>query len=156
MEPHRASASDRRPRKLMGILARGKFRFLALISVLFAITGSVLNAEHDLGYYSQKTPGALGQLEPLRQVETAVYRVSAYSLYPPELLPGEGREAVEAYCSTCHSTRYITMQPPLPAQTWAAEVDKMVNVMGQPIPEDVQPQIIKYLQAHYTPETRKR
>jgi len=27
--------------------------------------------------------------------------------------------------------------------------------MGQPIPDDVQPVIIKYLQTHYTPETRK-
>jgi hypothetical protein len=31
----------------------------------------------------------------------------------------------------------------------------MVNVMGQPIPDEVQPVIIKYLQTHYTPETRK-
>jgi len=81
--------------------------------------------------------------------------VAAYPLYMPELAPGEGREAVQSYCATCHSTRYITMQPPLPPETWAAEVNKMVNVMGQPIPDEVQPVIIKYLQTHYTPETRK-
>jgi hypothetical protein len=71
------------------------------------------------------------------------------------LEPGEGKAEVEGYCSMCHSTRYITMQPPLPPETWAAEVNKMVKVMGQPIPDDVQPVIIKYLQTHYTPETRK-
>jgi hypothetical protein len=31
----------------------------------------------------------------------------------------------------------------------------MVKVMGQPIPDDVQPVIIKYLQTHYALETRK-
>jgi hypothetical protein len=120
-----------------------------------AVTGGVLYAQHDLGYYSQKTQGTLEQIVPLRETDTTVYQVSAYPLYRSELTPGEGREAVEAYCSTCHSTRYISMQPPLPAQTWAAEVNKMVNVMGQSIPEDVRDQIITYLQTHYTPETRK-
>jgi hypothetical protein len=48
------------------------------------------------------------------------------------------------------------MQPPLPPETWAADVDKMIKVMGQPIPEDVQPVIIKYLRTHYAPENRNR
>ena len=50
---------------------------------------------------------------------------------------------------------YITMQPPLPAATWEAEVKKMVETFGQPIPQDAIPKIVAYLQKHYTPETRK-
>lgn len=156
MEPHRAAASYGRSRELMRKLSHKRVRWLALISAALAVSGGVLYAQYDLGYYTQKTPGSLEQLLPMRQAETAVQQVSAYPLYPTELAVGEGREAVEAYCSTCHSARYITMQPPLPAQTWAAEVNKMVNVMGQPIPEDAQRLITKYLQTHYTPETRKR
>ena len=130
--------------------------FIAILAGLAALAGGLVYAQYDAGYYSQKNPGAILQPAPPSETDGASYNVAAYPLYPPELAPGEGREATESYCSTCHSTRYITMQPPLPAETWVAEVNKMVKVMGQPIPEEAQPVIIKYLQTHYTPETRKR
>ncbi len=91
----------------------------------------------------------------LQQPLDAVYGVGAYPLHPPELPPGEGREGVEAYCGFCHSARYITMQPPLPPDVWANEVYKMINAYGALIPEDETKRIVAYLQAHYTPETRK-
>lgn len=56
----------------------------------------------------------------------------------------------------CHSTRYITMQPPLPAATWEAEVNKMNKTFGANIPEAVSQKIVRYLQANYTPATRKQ
>lgn len=62
----------------------------------------------------------------------------------------------EAYCNTCHTPSYITMQPPLPAATWEAEVKKMGTAFGAQIPADSQANILKYLDAHYTPKTRKR
>jgi hypothetical protein len=48
------------------------------------------------------------------------------------------------------------MQPALPPDTWTAEVNKMVKVMGGGIPEEVQPVVSKYLQAYYALDTRKR
>jgi hypothetical protein len=48
------------------------------------------------------------------------------------------------------------MQPPLPADMWAAEVNKMIKTYGASIPEDATQKIIQYLQSHYTPETRKQ
>jgi hypothetical protein len=51
---------------------------------------------------------------------------------------------------------YITMQPPLSADTWAAEVAKMQKAYGANIPEEISKKIILYLGSHYTPETRKR
>jgi hypothetical protein len=130
--------------------------FFAVLAGLVAMAGGLVFAQYDLGYYSHENPGAITQSAPPKETDGATYSVAAYPLYPPALASGEGREAVESYCSTCHSTRYITMQPPLPPDIWAAEVNKMVKVMGQPIPDDVQPVIIKYLQTHYTLETRKR
>jgi hypothetical protein len=53
------------------------------------------------------------------------------------------------------SPTYITMQSPLPAATWEAEVNKMIKAYGAPIPDDSTQKIIKYLQAHYTAENRK-
>jgi len=130
--------------------------FFTILAGLVDMAGGLVYAQYDVGYYSQENLGAIRQPLPPEETDGATYSVAAYPLYPPALAPGEGREAVESYCSTCHSTRYITMQPPLSPDVWAAEVNKMVNVMGQPIPDDVKPVIIKYLQAHYALETRKR
>jgi hypothetical protein len=48
------------------------------------------------------------------------------------------------------------MQPPLPAATWEAEVNKMNKTFGAAIPEDNSQKIILYLQTHYTVENRKQ
>ena len=128
---------------------------LALLALAAAGAG-LLYAQSQNGYYSQTNLGSVTQPAPHAPMAGAVYRVEAFPLYRPELELGEGRELVDAYCNTCHSTRYITMQPPLPAATWEAEVNKMIKVFGQEIPEDATPKIIKYLQTHYTPETRKK
>jgi hypothetical protein len=129
--------------------------FIAILAGLAAAAGTLVYAQFDAGYYAQRNSGTIAQPALPNQSDGARYSVAAYPLYTPELTPGPGRDEVQSYCSTCHSTRYITMQPPLPPEIWTAEVNKMVKVMGQPIPEDVQPVIIKYLQTHYTPETRK-
>jgi hypothetical protein len=84
--------------------------------------------------------------------EGSTFRVDAYPLYPPELAAGDGRQETSAYCAMCHSTRYITMQPPLPAATWEAEVNKMNKTFGANIPPAVTEKIIRYLVAHYTPK----
>jgi mono/diheme cytochrome c family protein len=86
----------------------------------------------------------------------ATYDAGQYPIYEPELAAGDGRQEVETHCDTCHSPRYITMQPPLPAGAWADEVNKMVKMYGASVPGDDAQKIIGYLQSHYTPETRKR
>jgi hypothetical protein len=121
-----------------------------------ALAAGILLAETQTGDYSLGNLGSVSQPGPVRQTANAVYGVNAYPQYRPTLAPGDGRKTVEDYCSSCHSLRYITMQPPLPATAWEAEVIKMVKTFGQPIPEEAQPVIIKYLQTHYTPETRKK
>jgi hypothetical protein len=136
-------------------MKRTTFSFIAILAALSSAAGSLVYAQLDAGYYSQNNRGEISQPASPKEADGATYGVAAYPLYPPQLAPGPGREEVQSYCATCHSTRYITMQPPLPPDTWTGEVNKMVKVMGQPIPDDVQPVIIKYLQTHYTPETRK-
>jgi mono/diheme cytochrome c family protein len=123
---------------------------------LSAASAALLYAQSRNGYYSQTNPGSITQPAPRRQSEGSVYSAGAYPIYRPELEPGDGKQEAEAYCNTCHSARYITMQPPLPATTWEAEVNKMIKTFGQPIPDEAANEIIKYLQTHYTPETRKQ
>jgi hypothetical protein len=92
---------------------------------------------------------------PRPSATDSTYDVGPYKLYRPALEEGEGSREVSANCNTCHSLRYITMQPPLAADAWAAEVTKMVKTYGASISGDASQNILKYLQSHYTPENRK-
>lgn len=107
------------------------------------------------GNYTQGTLGNVLQPLPIQESGGSVYRVGSWPLYTPDLPDGPGKELVLSYCQVCHSVTYIPMQPPLPAKTWEAEVNKMIKPLGAQIPEDAAKQIIAYLEAHFTPETRK-
>jgi mono/diheme cytochrome c family protein len=132
-------------------------KLFAPASVLCAaLAGAALYAEFNAGFYTQDGPGGIRQTLPYGASTGASYEVGAYTLYPAILASGDGQQEVKSYCNTCHSPRYITMQPPLPADVWAAEVNKMAKTFGASIPEDATHKIIQYLQSHYTPETRKK
>ena len=133
-----------------------------LIGLLVIGLNKPLLAKTDLtglvrsGQYSKGTLLSISQPDAIKQSLDAVYSVGTYPLYTPELATGEGREIIQGYCNLCHSVTYITMQPPLPAATWEDEVYKMINTYGALIPEDETRQVIAYLQAHYTTETRRQ
>ena len=65
------------------------------------------------------------------------------------LKEGDGRSKAEAYCSVCHSTDYITMQPKFSRAQWTATVTKMIKAFGAPIPLDDADTIINYLSSNY-------
>src|SRR3989339_603614 len=133
-----------------------------IIGLLMVTLSGTLSAESEIpglihsGQYSQGTLGNVRQSSPAQQSTDGVYSVGAYPLYTPELAQGEGREIIQIFCRFCHSTTYITMQPPLPAATWESVVNKMIDIYGAPISEDSARQIINYLRTHYTPLTRKQ
>ncbi|HEV2103487.1 MAG TPA: hypothetical protein VGR58_11980 [Candidatus Acidoferrum sp.] len=131
-----------------------------VLAVIVAACGLVLAAgvvfgDLKKGYYSPSQLGSIQQAAPVALSTDGNYEVSAYPVPALELAAGDGRQDVQIYCNTCHSPRYITMQSPLPAATWEAEVNKMNKAFGAGIPEDTTRKIIAYLQTHYTPETRK-
>jgi hypothetical protein len=128
-----------------------------LVTTVFAFSASAaLYAQFNAGFYTLQGPGSIRQTIPSAATASASYDVAAYTLYPAMLASDDGEQEVASYCNTCHSTRYISMQPPLPAETWTAEVNKMVKTYGASIPDDSTQKIIHYLQSHYTPETRKK
>jgi len=135
-----------------------KTRVPVLVSVfctVLMLAAASVYAELQKGHYQSAALGQSQQAGLSESLPDAEYGGSAYPLYPPELAAGEGKAEVEGYCSVCHSTRYITMQPPLPAAAWEAEVTKMKKALGATIPNEATAKIIGYLQTHYTPETRK-
>ncbi len=123
---------------------------------LAAMTASVVYAELKKGAYRPAELGSMQQAAPTELTTDSNYEVSAYPVPALELAPGDGRQEVQIYCSTCHGPRYIAMQPPLPAATWEAEVNKMNNTFGAAIPDESAKRILQYLQSHYTAENRKR
>jgi mono/diheme cytochrome c family protein len=131
-----------------------RFAFVTAICAFFA--SAALDAQFNAGFYTLQGPGSIRQTMPPAATASASYHVAAYTLYPAILAAGDGEQEVASYCNTCHSPRYITMQPPLPADAWTAEVNKMVKTYGASIPDDATQKIIHYLQSHYTPENRKK
>ena len=107
------------------------------------------------GVYSPDSLGQIAQAAPAVLTEDAKYVTGAYPAFALQLAEGPGRGETQISCSSCHSPRYILMQPPLPAATWDAEVRKMIKTYGAPIGDADAQKITQYLQAHYTPDTRK-
>ena len=65
--------------------------------------------------------------------------------YKTQMEEVEGYEDFEANCVTCHSLRYIEMQPDFPRKTWDAIVHKMIKNFGSPIPDSTAGKIVDYL-----------
>lgn len=133
-------------RALLGLLA----------GVLLVAAGSAAFAQFQSGSYIAAKAESLEQTFSAPTSRDGNYSVSPFPSLAPKLAEGEGQVETESFCITCHSTRYITMQPPLPAATWEAEVNKMIKTFGAPIPEASAKKIISYLEMRYTPETRKQ
>ena len=66
-----------------------------------------------------------------------------------ELKAGEGKDITERFCIVCHSLDYITMQPKFTRSQWTGVVNKMIKVMGAPIPEKEAGIIESYLSVQY-------
>ena len=135
-----------------------RLRQIVIVTCSLAAAGAMAQERPGLLSSGDYTPGTLGAAQqPARMppAEGSVYRVGKWPLYTADLAPGAGRDTVVANCSMCHSVTYISMQPPLPAAAWQAEVHKMIAVMGAPIQPTTAEEIVGYLKQHYTPQTRK-
>ena len=63
--------------------------------------------------------------------------------------PGVGSQTATTYCLTCHSSAYVSTQPPLDKGHWDAEVTKMRKAYGASIPDKDAVTIVDYLTATY-------
>lgn len=66
------------------------------------------------------------------------------------LKPGPDVDLTVARCTICHSADYIQMDSVfLNRAGWAAEVNKMIKVMGAPITQEEASRIVAYLTHNY-------
>ncbi len=129
---------------------------LLVMGTVLIVAGGAVFAQLRTGSYSSTKVDSIGQTLAPQTSSDGNFAVAPFPSFAPQLAEGEGRAETESFCAMCHSTRYITMQPPLAGATWEAEVNKMTKTFGAPIPDATAKKIISYLQTHYTPETRKR
>ena len=135
---------------------RVRARYLTVRGTLILLAGAAVVAQVRTGDYGSQKTESLTQLRASGEEPDAEYSVAAFPSLPADLAEGEGRAETESFCAMCHSTRYITMQPPLPAAVWETEVNKMIKTYGAPIPDPSAKKILSYLKAHYAPENRKQ
>jgi len=130
--------------------------FRPVVGTIFALlaagTAGILYAQSQYGNYAPAALGKLDQAVPQALREDASYSVCAFPLYTPELAAGEGQQETNIFCGQCHSTRYITTQPPLSSAAWEAVVTKMRKTYGAGIPEPAAQKIVQYLKIHYSPQ----
>ena len=62
-----------------------------------------------------------------------------------ELPDKRGYASFKRNCMSCHSARYIQMQPELPEKTWTAIVTKMQKSFGAPVADSSVQEIVQYL-----------
>jgi mono/diheme cytochrome c family protein len=61
--------------------------------------------------------------------------------------PGNGSVIANAHCLICHSAGMVLHQPPLTEDEWTAEINKMRNAFGAPIPADQVQALAQYLRS---------
>ena len=85
------------------------------------------------------------------ELRSAVYAVGEFPSNPSVLRPGpeDDRHLIDVYCVDCHSSAYITMQPPLSRAQWEAEVAKMRAAFGAVVPDPAAQRIATFLHAYY-------
>jgi hypothetical protein len=94
-------------------------KWLALASVLFALLASTASTRGSMPDSTPRSePAASARMPPRTATIAASYELSACPLYSVDLAPGDGHSEVASYCDTCHSPRYITVHPLLPADAW--------------------------------------
>ncbi|WP_245983036.1 c-type cytochrome [Trinickia fusca] len=81
------------------------------------------------------------RVPPVRFAAVDVTLPSGETVFPP----GKGSEIANANCVICHSTGMVLRQPALTVDEWHAEIDKMRNAFGAPIPADQVDELAHYL-----------
>jgi mono/diheme cytochrome c family protein len=67
-----------------------------------------------------------------------------------QLVEAPGKDLVVASCAICHSLDYVPMNSRfLDRKGWEASVNKMIKVMGAPIPPEDAAKIVDYLATQY-------
>jgi hypothetical protein len=133
-----------------------KWVLISAVGLLCVLIGQGIYADFRSENNSAPAPEAVQQPIPAQAPSNPTFNAGQNPGQSIELAPGDGKDEVEYNCGLCHSLSYITMRPPLSAQSWAREVNLMRGFYGASISDGTAQRIVQYLGSHYTPETVKR
>jgi hypothetical protein len=94
-------------------------------------------------------PGTIGSTAPAdvaasgpdrRWTKVRVALPASEASFPP----GDGSD-ITPQCLICHSADMVLRQPPLTKDEWTAEINKMRNAFGAPLPPDQVEALARYL-----------
>ncbi len=97
------------------------------------------------------TPSDVTKPGPARA--SAVHSI-ALPHFEPELPVAPGRDEFLRVCVSCHSPRYVNMQPLFPQKKWEETVDKMVKVYGAQMDQEQRQSIVTYLVSVHGPDSK--
>jgi hypothetical protein len=89
---------------------------------------------------------------PVKWTKVSVDMPVSTEVFPP----GPGADTVNEYCLMCHSAGMVLRQPPLTESQWLAEVRKMRDFFGMPLPADQDATVARYLVRINGPSTAPR
>lgn len=98
------------------------------------------------GHFEARTQPSIADSSTEVQGSNAVRHLALPHL-EPNMPIAPGRDEFMRACVTCHSARYVTMQPPFSRRQWEETVRKMINAYGAPADEFQVGKIIDYLEA---------
>ncbi len=133
-----------------------KWVLISAIGLLSVLIGQGIYADFRSENNGSPAPETIRQSSSTANSSSATFNGGQNPGQKIELAPGDGKDEVEYNCGLCHSLSYITMRPPISAQSWAREVNLMRGFYGASISDGTAQKIIQYLGSHYTPETLKR
>jgi mono/diheme cytochrome c family protein len=115
----------------------GKLRNVALIRVPAILLGIALAVGLSRAHAGDSTAAAPVQ----KWAKVSVELPASKGSFPP----GNGADIANGQCLICHSAGMVLRQPPLSQEEWAAEINKMRNSFGAPLPADQVDALARYL-----------
>jgi hypothetical protein len=119
----------------------------AFFLFFFGRLGVLVGVPVEEGQYALAAGETRYPLTLPRQNPDPFYSVGPYPMSIPELPKLAGSTLVASYCSGCHTTQYLLMQPKLSRAAWEKIVKKMTDSFGAPVPQELRSQILAYLEA---------
>ena len=102
---------------------------------------------------------AASQTKGFAQINSTAPAQNAHSItlphFEPELTAAPGRDEYLVVCVSCHSPRYVTMQPFFSQRQWEETVDKMAKVYGAQMDPGQRTSIVQYLVATHGPDSTR-
>src|SRR3974390_483731 len=123
-------------------------RFLIALLLLWVV--SVPKAARSA---TEPSPSSTPGLTRIQEGNGSEVRSITLPHFEPELPRAEGREAYLQVCVSCHSPRYVTMQPVLSQAQWEQETDKMAKTYGAQMDQEQRKSIITYLVSIHGPNS---